>query len=332
MWCSTDLISAQGHLLCCSRKLTGNAALVLRSIGPVWDGNEVWLLAAGGTLYFAFPLLYASSFSGFYLPLMMVLWLLMLRGIGIEFRTHIENPVWQGFFDVMFCGLERSARASSSARHWAMSIRGVPARTQTATSSNRLWTNFRVGTDEAFSTGTRLTGVVALVTLTVHGSLYVATKTENELNQRVRTTAMGIWPVQLLLTVVGLIATVSIRPSVLDNYKHHYIGFLVPVIVFGSLAVMMHAMIKKIDKLAFVASALYIVGMLVGAAFALYPVVLPASTDPSRNLTIYNTAAGAHGLSVGLMWWIPGMILCLGYFFFLFRMFRGKVRLEGQGY
>ena len=85
-------------------------------------------------------------------------------------------------------------------------------------------------------------------------------------------------------------------------------------------------------KLAFVASALYIVGMLVGAAFGLYPVVLPASTDPSLNLTIYNTAAGAHGLSVGLMWWSLGMVLALGYFFFLFRMFRGKVRLEGEGY
>ena len=76
---------------------------ILRSIGPVWDGNEVWLIAAGGTLYFAYPQLYASAFSGFYLPLMMVLWLLMLRGIGIELRSHIAHPVWQGFFDVIFC-------------------------------------------------------------------------------------------------------------------------------------------------------------------------------------------------------------------------------------
>src|ERR1700678_4102797 len=76
--------------------------MVLRAIGPVWDGNEVWLLAAGGTLYFAFPQLYASSFSGFYLPLTIVLWLLILRGIGIEFRAHIENRVWQDFFDVIF--------------------------------------------------------------------------------------------------------------------------------------------------------------------------------------------------------------------------------------
>src|SRR5437867_8594834 len=88
------------HLLVA--KSDSERRLVLRSIGPVWDGNEVWLLAAGGTLYFAFPALYASGFSGFYLPLMMVLWLLMLRGIGIEFRTHMEHPVWQGFFDAVF--------------------------------------------------------------------------------------------------------------------------------------------------------------------------------------------------------------------------------------
>src|SRR6201987_5536649 len=75
---------------------------ILRAIGPVWDGNEVWLLAAGGTLYFAFPLLYASSFSGFYLPLIMVLWLLMLRGIGIEFRSHLSDGVWTSAFDFIF--------------------------------------------------------------------------------------------------------------------------------------------------------------------------------------------------------------------------------------
>src|SRR5712664_598387 len=77
---------------------------VIRTIGPVWDGNEVWLIAGGGTLYFAFPLLYASAFSGFYLPLMMVLWLLMLRGISIEFRSHVESPVWRPLWDVVFGG------------------------------------------------------------------------------------------------------------------------------------------------------------------------------------------------------------------------------------
>lgn len=304
---------------------------IMRAIGPVWDGNEVWLLAAGGTLYFAFPMLYASSFSGFYLPLMMVLWLLMLRGIGIELRSHMHNPVWVGFFDVIFSVASLLLCIFFGAALGNV-VRGVPLRPD-GYFFEPLWTNFRVGTENGILDWyTVLTGIIALVTLTVHGSLYIAVKTEDDLNQRARRIAQWSWPVQLLLTVIGLVATVSIRPGVLDNYKHHALGLAVPVIVFGSLGVMMHGMIRRSDKLAFAASAVYIVGMLVGAAFALYPVVLPASTDPALNLTIQNTAAGEHGLAVGFTWWILGMVLALAYFFLLFRMFRGKVRLEGEGY
>src|SRR4051812_22664358 len=78
--------------------------LVIGAVGPVWDGNEVWLLAAGGTLYFAFPVLYAAAFSGFYLPLMMVLWLLILRATGIELRHHVDDPMWRSFWDFLFSG------------------------------------------------------------------------------------------------------------------------------------------------------------------------------------------------------------------------------------
>jgi cytochrome d ubiquinol oxidase subunit II len=304
---------------------------ILRAIGPVWDGNEVWLLAAGGTLYFAFPLLYASSFSGFYLPLMMVLWLLMLRGIGIELRAHMENPVWVGFFDLIFC-VSSVLLAIFFGAALGNVVRGVPLRAD-GYFFEPLWTNFRVGANAGILDWyTVLTGVIALVTLTAHGSLYIAVKTENELNQRVRTVALWAWPLQLILTIVGLIATCYVRPTVLDNYKQHAIGYLIPVVVFGSLGVMIYAIRKGQDKLAFVGSALYIVGMLVGAAFALYPVVLPASTDPAYNLTIYNTAAARHGLTVGITWWSIALVLALAYFTFLFRMFRGKVRLEGEGY
>ena len=304
---------------------------IMRSIGPVWDGNEVWLLAAGGTLYFAFPLLYASSFSGFYLPLMMVLWLLMLRGIGIELRAHMDNPVWRGFFDFVFCGSSVLLTIFFGAALGNV-VRGVPLGADQYF-FEPLWTNFRVGTNNGILDWyTVLTGVIALVTLTVHGALYIVTKTEGDLNQRARKTALALWPIQVLLTFVGLIATISIRPAVLDNYKNHAIGFAIPAIVYASLAVMIRGIQKRHEKMAFVASAVYIIGMLVGAAFALYPVVLPASTDPARNITIFNAAAGHHGLTVGLVWWIFGMILALGYFFFLFRMFRGKVRIEGEGY
>jgi cytochrome bd ubiquinol oxidase subunit II len=309
---------------------------IMRAIGPVWDGNEVWLLAAGGTLYFAFPLLYASSFSGFYLPLMIVLWLLMLRGIGIELRAHMKNLVWLGFFDTVFCGSSLLLTIFFGAALGNV-VRGVPLGPDEYF-FEPLWTNFRVNQGVAGTNNgildwyTVLTGVMALVTLTAHGSLYITVKTEGHVNRRARTVALWAWPVQLLLTVAGLVATVSIRPGVLDNYKHHAVGFLIPVLVFGSLAVMMHGILKHAEKMAFVASALYIVGMLVGAAFGLYPVVLPASTDPALNLTIYNTAAGEHGLAVGFTWWILGMVLALGYFTLLFRMFKGKVKLEGEGY
>src|ERR1035438_8806467 len=180
--------------------------MVLRAIGPVWDGNEVWLLATGGILYFAFPQLYASSFSGFYLPLMMVLWLLMLRGLGIELRPHIDNSVWQGFFDVVFCGASALLPIFFGAALGNV-IRGVPLGPD-GYFFEPLWTNFRAGSNPGILDWyTVMTGVIALVTLTAHGSLYIAVKTEAELNRRARLVAQWAWPLQLLLTIVGLIAT-----------------------------------------------------------------------------------------------------------------------------
>ena len=307
---------------------------VLRAIGPVWDGNEVWLLAAGGTLYFAFPLLYASSFSGFYLPLMMVLWLLMLRGIGIEFRTHIEDKLWKGFFDAIF-GLSSILLAIFFGAALGNVVRGVPLNAD-GYFFEPLWTNWRVGAQNGILDWyTVICGVVALVTLVVHGSLYLAIKTEGNLNLRARRVASTFWPVQVLVTIFSLIATVFVVPHVLDNYSKWPIGYLVPAVVIGSLAYLYFAHSRRNEKGAFLASCTYIVGMLVGAAFALYPNVLPASTDANYSLTIYNTATGSHGMGVGFVWWTLAMIIAIGYFVFIYRMFRGKVTLEdggGHGY
>jgi cytochrome bd ubiquinol oxidase subunit II len=305
--------------------------VILRAIGPVWDGNEVWLLAAGGTLYFAFPQLYASSFSGFYLPLMMVLWLLMLRAIGIEFRAHIENPVWQSFFDVVFFASSALLAIFFGAALGNV-IRGVPLG-RDGYFFEPLWTNWRVGPNPGILDWyTVMAGVIALVTLSAHGALYVMMKTEGDVNLRARTVALMLWPIQALLTIVSLIATYLIKPEILQNYRMHPLGFLVPILVVASLAVMIWGTLSYKEKPAFLASGVYIASMLVGAAFALYPVVLPASTDASYSLTIYNSAAGRHGLTVGLIWWSIGIVLALGYFVFIFRMFRGKVRLEEGGY
>ena len=320
-----DLGAGALHLLIA--KTDAERRTILRAIGPVWDGNEVWLLAAGGTLYFAFPLLYASSFSGFYLPLMMVLWLLMLRAIGIELRSHIGEPLWKGFFDVIF-SVASILLAIFFGAALGNVVRGVPLNPDHYF-FEPLWTNWRVGEQNGILDWyTVICGVVALMTLAVHGSLYLATKTEGELNLRARKVASVLWPVQLLLTILSLVATVYIVPHVLDNYSKWPIGYVVPVIVFASLAYMAFAHARKSDKGAFLASCGYITGMLVGAAFALYPNVLPASTGADNSLTIYNTMAGAHGLRVGFVWWTLGMVLALIYFVFIYRMFRGKVKLD----
>ena len=320
-----------GIIYLIAARTTEERRKILRSIGPVWDGNEVWLLAAGGTLYFAYPLLYASAFSGFYLPLMMVLWLLMLRGIGIELRAHMENPVWQGFFDFVFC-VSSALLAIFFGAALGNVIRGVPLGAD-GYFFEPLWTNFMLGPHPGILDWYTVTaGVVALVTLTAHGALYVTLKTDGELGRRARGVASTIWPFQLALTLLSLVATWFVRPAIKGNYLAYPSGFLIPMVVFGSLVMMLVATRRGKELQAFLASCVYITGMLVGVVFALYPVVLPASTDPAYNLTIYNSAAGHHGLSVGLVWWSLGTILALSYFVFVYRMFRGKVQLEGGGY
>jgi cytochrome bd ubiquinol oxidase subunit II len=301
--------------------------LVIRAIGPVWDVNEVWLLAAGGTLYFAFPQLYASGFSGFYLPLMMVLWLLMLRAIGIEFRTHLESDVWRSFFDVVFSMSSLLLTIFLGAALGNV-IRGVPLG-QDGYFFEPLWTDWRVGPHPGILDWyTVMCGIIALVTLTAHGALYVANKTEGDLNARCRASASRLWPVQLLLTLVSLIATVWLRPELLSNYKTYPVGWLIPIVVIATLLGMFFFRVKGNDKAAFISSALYIAVMLVGAVFALYPTVLPASTNPAWSLTIYNSAAPQYGLKIGLVWWAIGMVFTVTYFVFVYRMFRGKVSLE----
>jgi cytochrome d ubiquinol oxidase subunit II len=311
-------------------KTNAERRAVLRSIGPVWDGNEVWLLAAGGTLYFAFPLLYASSFSGFYLPLMIVLWLLMLRAIGLEFRIHLDNPVWRSFFDGVFA-LASALLAVFFGAALGNVVRGVPLGPD-GYFFEPLWTNFRLGPNPGILDWyTIMAGVMALSALAIHGSLYVAIKTEGEVARRARGVAVLLWPVQFFLTCASLVLTYFVHPRITDNYMAHPAGFVIPVLVFGSLGYMVYADSRGKERAAFLASTCYLSGMLVGAAFALYPKVLPA-VRPEYSLTIYNTAAGKHGLEVGLLWWILGLTLAIAYFVFIYRMFSGKVRIEAESH
>ena len=282
--------------------------LILRAIGPVWDGNEVWLVASGSTLFFSFPALYAASFSGLYLALMIVLWLLILRGVGIEFRRHLQHPLWHAFWDAVFAGSSVLLAIAFGAALGNV-IRGVPLDADKYF-FEPLWTDFLPqGHTGILDWYTVLTGVVALVTLAAHGAHYVATKTSGAVQERARRIALRAGWSLIVLTLVSLVATLAVRPQMLENYKASACGAVFPVAVAAGLAGMLYSVSKGRDAVAFVCSAVYIAGMLGGAAFGLYPNVLPATTDPAYSLTIYNAAAAPYGLRVGVIWWTIAMAL-----------------------
>ena len=299
----------------------------LASIGPVWDGNEVWLLAGGGTLYFAFPLLYASAFSGFYLPLMIVLWLLILRGISIELRNHIEVGVWRALLDGVF-GLSSALLTIFFGAALANVLRGVPLNGD-GYFFLPLWTNWQPGIHPGILDWyTVIGGLVALVALTLHGTLWLTIKTSGDLAQRARRIVTPLWLALAVLTVVSLAATIIVRPASLNNYFTYPFTFAVPVGVIASMAGIWLLNRNAQPVKAFLSSCLYLFFMLAGACWGLYPTLLPATTGADRDITLTRAISGPHTLAVGLVWWGVGMVLAIGYVVFVYSRFRGKVDLR----
>ena len=301
---------------------------VFQAIGPFWDGNEVWLLAAGGTLYFAFPLLYASSFSGFYLPLMMVLWLLILRGCSIEFRSHLEEPVWRTFFDFGF-SFASILLAIFLGAALGNVLRGVPL-DENASFFEPLWTNFvPSGNTGVLDWYTVLAGVVALLSLGLHGAAYLVMKTDGAVRERSRRLAMRLWYAVLPLSVLALVATYYVRPPAVIS-AHKAVLWLFPPVVVLSLALQWWALRQNRDALAFYSSCAYIVGVLGGAAVAMYPYLLPDSVHLEHSLTIYNAASSPYAMRIALLWYPLGMALAITWFYVVYRSFRGRVAIEQE--
>lgn len=299
---------------------------VLASIGPVWDANEVWLLAAGGVLYFAFPALYASGFSGFYLPLMMVLWLLILRGISIEFRSHIHSAVWNPLWDFLFCASSLLLAIFYGAA-LANVVRGVPL-DASGYFFEPLWTDFRLGAVTGILDWyTVLVGVLALLALVMHGNLWVKMKTAGAVAARCESIAKWAWVGVVLFTVIVTAVTFSVQPHVKESFARWPAGYVLPLSAAAGLVGVKHWARGKNEKRAFFASCAYLLGMLTSVVFGVYPNVLPAR-DPQYSLTVTSAKAGAYGLKVGLIWWCVGILLATGYFVFVYRSFSGKVNAD----
>ncbi len=302
---------------------------VLASIGPVWDGNEVWLIAGGSTLFFAFPAVYASGFQGFYLPLMIVLWLLVLRGIAIPFRSHIESLVWQPFWDAVFAGASALLALFFGATLGNV-VRGVPIG-ESGFFFLPLWANLRViPTAGIFDWFTIIVGLGSVAALAVHGALWVAMKTGGDVARRARQAADAAWWLVLVITALLVIIVPLVQPQFQRRFTAEAWGFILPFSALaGLLGVKVFSRAGSLKR-AFASSSLYIAGMLASAAFGLYPYLLPSSINPLAGLSVYNSAAADYGLRAGLFWLLPGMVLVAAYSAFVYGYFTRKVG-SGEG-
>ena len=303
---------------------------VLASIGPVWDGNEVWLIASGGTLYFAFPALYATGFSGFYLPLMIVLWLLILRGTSIEFRNHIKSKVWIPLWDFIFSASSLLLAVFFGAA-LANVVRGVPL-DSTGYFFEPLWTNFLLGDNVGILDWyTILVAFLALAALLMHGALWIYLKTTGPVSERAHALAHKLWYPIFGLTIAVTSVTFKVQPQIIANLKTYHWGVLFPLLAVAGLAGIQFELVKHQERKAFFASCAYIIGMLTSVVFGLYPMVLPAR-NPIYSMTVNTAKASDYGLKVGLAWWIIGMILAAVYFTFVYRSFAGKVTVDADSH
>jgi cytochrome d ubiquinol oxidase subunit II len=304
---------------------------VLAAIGPVWDGNEVWLIAAGGVLFVAFPRVYATAFSGFYMALMIVLWLLILRGVAIEFRSHQDNPLWREFWDTVFC-LASALLAVVFGAALGNLIRGVPVG-EHGLRGMPLFTNFRTGREPGILDWyTVLVGLLTLVALAVHGSLYLAWRTAGPVRERSLAFVHRAWKAAIALWVLATAATAWVRPEAVTSLRARPWAFaFVAISIAGAWGAIRFVRSGR-ELSAFLSSCCVLLGMVATAMTSNYPFWLRSTLDPSYSLTAANSASTSYGLGVALAWWIVGIALVAGYFTYLFRSMRGKVGAESAPY
>jgi cytochrome bd ubiquinol oxidase subunit II len=297
---------------------------VLASIGPVWDGNEVWLLAAGGVLVLAFPRAYAVGFSGFYLPLMIVLWLLILRGLSIELRSHLDDKLWRAFWDAVLC-LASAVMAIVLGAALGNVLRGVDL-DASGYFQSPLFTDFRPGPETGvLDWYTVLIGLFAFVSLTAHGALYLAGKTTQAVQQRSLAAARVAWRATVVLGLACIVSTWVVRSELYTNLAERPLSWPLPLVAAAGLAGVFVSLTRGRERAAFVCSSAFLIGTLASTAAGFFPLLLPSTRDPAYSVTAHAAAAGAHGLRVALAWWLLGIPLAVAYAVFLYRSARGRV-------
>ncbi|HEX8718467.1 MAG TPA: cytochrome d ubiquinol oxidase subunit II [Gemmatimonadaceae bacterium] len=303
---------------------------VLSAIGPYWDANEVWLIAAGGALFVAFPAVLASGLSGFYFALFLVLWCLILRGVAIEFRGHVQNDLWRAFWDRGF-----SAGSILLAIFFGVALgnllRGVPLGSS-GWFALTLFTDFSARAPQGILDWyTILVALFALIVLMGHGAAFLAWKADGVVHERSRRLT---WRLYLLVGVLWPVLTVItsiMQPAMWHAFLSRPLAWLLGTAALAGFAAVFVCTRRQHALSAFAGSSAFLGALMLATATCLFPVMLRSADNASLSLTAYNSSTDAHGLRIALAWWVIGFPLAVLYFVVIFRLHRGKATTAGEG-
>lgn len=296
--------------------------IVLNSIGPVWDGNEVWLVTFGGALFAAFPVAYAAAFSGFYLPFMLLLVTLISRAVSIEFRSKAHAPAWRTFWDVLFFLASATSPLLFGATVGAV-IKGVP-----------VGANREIGASwfELVTPYGLLVGAFAVSLFALHGATYLYGKTEGELQRRIVRTIWTTCGVFFALYMLTTIVTLTHVPHATANFARFPWAWAVVLVNVLAAANIPRAVHAKRPRQAFVSSALTITCLTTLFGIAQFPNLLVSSVDPAFSLTIRNAASSEKTLGIMAIIAMIGMPFVVTYTAIIYWVFRGKTKIGEHGY
>jgi cytochrome d ubiquinol oxidase subunit II len=310
-----------GTLLPFLGKTDEDKRVMVNAIGPLWDGNEVWLLTAGGVTFAAFPQVYAVMFSSLYSALMLILFALILRGVSFEFRNKVDSERWRKVWDAcIFIGSAAPALLFGVA--FANIFRGIPI-DQNGVYQGSLFT--------LLNPYGLLGGLLFLVVFLLHGSLWLSTKAQGDLQQRAVSTANKLWPVLLVVAVIFLAASMF-ATSLYTNYLNNPILFVVILLTVAALLGTKYFLTKAEYFKAWVSSAVTIIGTTFYGIIGLYPKMLPSNIDAAYSLTAHSSASSPQTLKIMLAVVILFVPIVLAYQIWAYFLFKGNVTEEDMVY